>query len=296
MNAAPALFVQSCPAGCDAPMAQTDISMPEGPLRRCTACGQLVSAVSSNAYDEALKKWDTESGTAPTTASQVRHDRAALRRLANLRRLISAPDAGPPRLLDVGCSNGSFMLVASSLGWSVEGVEPSPKAAAAARSAGLTVHAGFLEDVSLPAASFDAICLIEVMEHLRDAVAMLATCRKLLRPGGVILVTTPNASSWTAHALGGRWESFSMSAMGGHISFFSPDSVAVLAGRCALRVVHLETRRVRLAEKSDSAFRRALARAGESLLDTPSRWLSAGHQMDAYLGWQAESPQAPSSK
>ena len=69
---------------------------------------------------------------------------------------------------------------------------------------------GYLEQAQFPDSSFDAITLIEIVEHLRDAKALLAECARILKPGGIVLVTTPNAHSWTARAMGARWAGFSL--------------------------------------------------------------------------------------
>src|SRR5213594_1127797 len=106
------------------------------------------------------------------------------------------------RLLDVGCALGDFLLEAKASGWDVEGVEVSSFAAQRARERGLRVTTGRLEDLDLPAASFDAITLYDSVEHLADPVATLAAARRLLVPGGLLHLVTPNVGGLQARVLG----------------------------------------------------------------------------------------------
>lgn len=109
-----------------------------------------------------------------------------------------APRRG--RVLDVGCSKGTFLEVARAEGWDAVGVDRNPHAAEAARARGLDVRCGDLIDWEAdPAAqgrpepgSFDVITLFDLIEHTTDPRATLAACRRLLRPGGLLVITTPN--------------------------------------------------------------------------------------------------------
>jgi 2-polyprenyl-6-hydroxyphenyl methylase/3-demethylubiquinone-9 3-methyltransferase len=112
--------------------------------------------------------------------------------------------------LDVGCGDGrtSGLWLAGS-GRSYAGVDVSSAAVEMARSAGL--EAQVIEDAAqLPFAdaSFDAVVCIEVLEHLfgaRDAATEMA---RILRPGGVAIISVPNIAYWRRRvdfALLGRW-------------------------------------------------------------------------------------------
>ena len=283
MSAAGGRYVERCPVGCAAALEPTDIVLVEGALLRCAECGQLVSQCTEDAYRAALAKWDTAMGTLPDGRSAARHEAVRRRWLAAILDLLgNTPSA--TRLLDVGCSSGAFLRTAAAVGLKVDGVEPSPEAAETARQAGFKVFSGVLEEARYPDGAFDAVTLIELVEHLREPRALLAECRRILRPGGVVMVTTPNAASWTARVLGAHWEVFSLRGMGGHVSFFNPDSLGLLAARTGFAVARLETRHVRLAEKDrNSRPVYVLAKLGVALLDGPSRLARAGHALSAFL-------------
>lgn len=99
-----------------------------------------------------------------------------------------------------------------------------------------------------------------------------------------MLITTPNAHSWTARAMGARWAGFSLNDMGGHISFFNPQSMRILATRCGLAVHHLETRNVRFFERGQCPpVMPAAAKIAAELLNWPARIAGTGHDLHAYL-------------
>jgi 2-polyprenyl-3-methyl-5-hydroxy-6-metoxy-1,4-benzoquinol methylase len=112
---------------------------------------------------------------------------------------------GRGRLLDVGCGDGSFLVTMSWAGWHAEGLDPDARAVAAARDRGLVVHHGTLDDVELPVASFDAITLSHVFEHLAQPLEALERCRALLRPDGLLWIATPNLGSPGHRRYGRDW-------------------------------------------------------------------------------------------
>lgn len=103
-------------------------------------------------------------------------------------------------LLDVGCGDGSFLLLMQAAGWTVMGIDPSRDAAVLAQRAGLDVRPSTLEADDLPKDWFDAVTMSRVLELLHDPVEALTTCKEILRPNGVIALATPNLSS-QGHAL-----------------------------------------------------------------------------------------------
>ncbi|HVL32827.1 MAG TPA: class I SAM-dependent methyltransferase [Actinomycetota bacterium] len=132
---------------------------------------------------------------------------------------------GQGRLLDVGCGLGLLLETARARGWQAVGVDPSPFSVAKARELGFEAHLGMLEDVDLPAGSFDAIALLQVVEHLPDPRPLLAACHLLLRPGGALLVATPNPASALARA---KRERFNYWIPPVHVAWYTPDSLSQL--------------------------------------------------------------------
>jgi len=136
------------------------------------------------------------------------------------------------KLLDVGCALGDFLLEARAAGWDVEGVEISAFAAQRAREQGLRVRTGRLEALDLPEASFDVITLYDAIEHLTDPVATLAAVRRLLKPGGLLHLVTPNVGGLQARLLGRHWYHYKP---GEHLFYFAPNTLRSTVERAGLR-------------------------------------------------------------
>jgi SAM-dependent methyltransferase len=113
------------------------------------------------------------------------------------------PEGGT--LLDIGCGNGDFMLLARAMGWKVVGVEPDPKAAALCASRGLDVLNGGIEAMVATGKRFDAVTLSHVIEHVPAPRETLAHCLELLRPGGMIWLGLPNPAAVGSKLFGTAW-------------------------------------------------------------------------------------------
>ncbi len=146
---------------------------------------------------------------------------------------LGARDRG--RLLDVGCGNGGFLRTMSGLGWDVRGVEPDPAAARmSAQAVGEVVHHGSIDTAPFADATFDVITLKHVIEHVDDPAVMLAHCRRLLRPGGKLVLLTPNARSLGGSMFGCDWLGWDVPR---HVFVFSSASIrAVLEAAGFVRV------------------------------------------------------------
>lgn len=276
-------YIAACPVGCAAPLVASDIVLPEGPLLRCAGCGQLVSQVSAARYWETMAQFDRADFNQPAGRELERRFQVARRRLDRIAGLLGKPPQDV-RLVDVGCSRGHFVAAAAKLGFQAEGVEPAPYIAAAAQSAGIRVHQGLLEEQQFPGESFDALTLFEVVEHLREPLLLLRECRRVLKPDGVLVISTGNSASWTVTAMGARWDYFHIAQDGGHISFFNPGAMRRLAANGGFTVERIETARVKFHEKADMPRWRYLpGKTVAELLNLPARLLGKGHDLLAYL-------------
>lgn len=104
------------------------------------------------------------------------------------------------RLLEVGCGDGWLLAALAGRGWLVEGLDFDPAAIAAARARGLTVRQGSLAEQAYADETFDAVVMVHVVEHVPDPSRLLSECLRVLKPGGAMVVVTPNAGG-----LGHRW-------------------------------------------------------------------------------------------
>ena len=112
------------------------------------------------------------------------------------------------RLLDVGCGHGLLLDEARRRGYQVKGLELSAANAGYARDVlNLDVEETGLESFASQE-GFDVVVLADVIEHLDDPVAAIEHCRKLLVPGGVLCVVTPDPSARIARFAGSKWWGF----------------------------------------------------------------------------------------
>lgn len=108
-------------------------------------------------------------------------------------------------LLDVGCGNGNYLEFARSAGWQVRGLDFDPAAVAAARAQGLDVLHGTIELLAGERARYDRITLSHLLEHAYDPWDILSSCHRLLKPGGVLWLDTPNMNSNGLAVFGPYW-------------------------------------------------------------------------------------------
>jgi len=110
------------------------------------------------------------------------------------------------RLLDVGCGEGFFLFNASKAGYIVKGIELSQDAAAYARSEfGLDVEAKSFEELRFSENHFDVVTLWQVLEHVPFPLIILKEIHRILKPGGMLVITTPDIGGIPAKILKKRW-------------------------------------------------------------------------------------------
>lgn len=138
--------------------------------------------------------------------------------------IMHLPASRRGRVLDVGCGAGETLTELRRLGWQTEGVEPDPRAAEHAIRRGLDVKVGLLEDQRYPSGSFDAITMSHVIEHVHDPIVLLAECRRVLKPNGLLVVTTPNVKSLGHHLFGRHWRVLEVPR---HLTVFSRETLTL---------------------------------------------------------------------
>jgi len=138
-------------------------------------------------------------------------------------------------LLDVGAGSGILMEEADKLGFKTIGVEPSEWLSKQARERGLNVLTGVLPHKNMPENAFDAITLIDVIEHVPDPGQVLRDIKPYLKKDGVLFIVTPDVSSPMAKLLGMKWWHFRLA----HIGYFSPNNLKFLAEKSGFEIVSL---------------------------------------------------------
>lgn len=145
------------------------------------------------------------------------------------------------RLLEVGCGEGDFLLVARSRGFDVSGIDISPNAVAMAnRRLGIeSVMPGTLDNLSLDEGVLDAVVFFDVIEHVRHPMAFLQHVYRLLKPGATVFIITPSLDSWSARVMGRYWMEYKVE----HLYYFSRRSVRQALHKAGFVQVMIEPNR-----------------------------------------------------
>lgn len=141
------------------------------------------------------------------------------------------------RILEVGSAYGYFLDVAAGA-YDVHGIEISEHAAAVSRSRGHNVFCGEVGDAPFRPDSFQAVVLLDCVEHLPDPLGTLRSLRRLLCPGGILFLTTGNHDAILARWMGKRWRLMTPPQ---HLYFFSADTMRRLVRAAGFRVCDMRT-------------------------------------------------------
>ena len=188
------------------------------------------------------------------------------------------PELPPGRMLEIGCASGAFLHQMAAKGWQVEGVEFSPKAAAAARALGYRVHAGSLETAPTPAEPFDLIVGWMVLEHLHDPILALKKLRSWIKPGGWLVLSVPNAGALETRIFRENWYALHLP---NHLYHFSRKTIRLVLSAAGWKLDKIHFQRVVF--DSIASFGYVLRKVGMSRLGTrlisfpeqPGYWMYA---------------------
>jgi 2-polyprenyl-3-methyl-5-hydroxy-6-metoxy-1,4-benzoquinol methylase len=142
------------------------------------------------------------------------------------------------RLLDVGCGTGNFLAQMRERGaWKVFGLDVNQKAVRYARQR-LQIEAfcGTLTDAQYPSAFFDVVTLWNVLEHLHSPIRTLEEVRRVLRPGGALILSVPNSRSMDARLFGPHWIGLDPPR---HLYTFDQRTLRLLLAQAGFRILEV---------------------------------------------------------
>ena len=141
------------------------------------------------------------------------------------------------RLLDVGCGGGFLVEAAIENGFNATGIEYNQDIVSWAKKRGVPVEQGDLKSKLKDSDKYDVVVLSAILEHMSDPASLLTDCKKILNPGGIILVSQasfdgllPRLFSWGWYALQPRE----------HYWHFTPKSLNKLTDVCNLQMLQLQ--------------------------------------------------------
>ena len=216
-------------------------------LLKCSRCSLVWVSNPPSARDLA-KLYSFESGyhrqTALAASCNTIDQRAAseYRFISGLRH--------PARLLDIGCSVGSFLRQAQLHGWKTTGIELSPDTARIGRERyGLDIRVGTVEEQRIPDESFEIVTLWDVIEHMTDPFAALAMIRPWLTRDGLLILETPNIRGLFPHIsyiVARRLDYWPHPEPPGHLFQFSKATITKALECAGFRLVSIADRRIPL--------------------------------------------------
>jgi SAM-dependent methyltransferase len=169
----------------------------------------------------------------PSRAKQLLAAAFPWRRVQYRNGLMHLEDLPPGRVLEVGCGSGAFLGAARTAGWDAEGIDFDAAAVAAANHRpGVRARIADIHDGALAPASYDAIVMNNAIEHLPDPKAVFARCAQLLKPGGRLVITTPNMAALGLGAFGGDWRGLEIPR---HLYLYTGKALRRLAGDAGFR-------------------------------------------------------------
>lgn len=134
-----------------------------------------------------------------------------------------APYKSAGKALDIGCGPGYFLTAAQKMGFDVHGLDPSDYIVSEAQKTwGDRVRLGLIESAGYPPENFDLVVAFDTFEHIYDPKKFLAAVHRVLKPGGVLAITTPDPTSLLSKVSGKNWVSFKLPE---HVFYWSPETI-----------------------------------------------------------------------
>lgn len=142
------------------------------------------------------------------------------------------------RVLDIGCGTCESLGYHASRGCRAVGVESDSNVSKIAVAHGYDVKIGLFSPEEYGSDSFDYVTLDQVFEHMTDPLACLLRISSVLRPGGAVVISTPNMDGWGVRFFGKKWINWHAPY---HLNLFTPDSLSRFAGSAGFDIRDIKT-------------------------------------------------------
>jgi len=169
-------------------------------------------------YSEYYNAWDLNNSGMDVSMMKRETFRSYLKRVT--------PYISSGTYLDIGCATGESLAVAKENGFDVYGVEVSPYGIQQCRKKfgeGRIIGEA-LKSTHFHADFFDLITLSDVLEHITEPGVFIGTVYNILKPGGFLMIVTPDTSSWIKKLMGKHWLHYKEE----HIYYYNKQSIMKL--------------------------------------------------------------------
>jgi len=236
-------FLTQCPL-CESEAARDFVSFESLRFLQCIPCGLIYKGAMDPAIQKAYDASYFEDGRAKYARRfehRVRKCSRQLRLMLDAPGLPESPRAADAsqRLLDVGCSAGYVMEAGQRLGLQAEGLDPSEHAVSLCLKRGLKASVGTLDALPFEDGAFDLITLKHTLEHVAAPLQALSELRRVLAPGGRLLVVVPDAAYWKRSLMRRRGGYFRPDRAGAeHHVYFEEHQLVDAGARVGLKAIH----------------------------------------------------------
>ena len=204
---------------------------------RCQKCGMVITldkdfkrTLDSNL--EIYTRKDYSKAYLSKGMQKILSERAK-KRLKELEKLVNGR-----KILDVGCSYGTFIKVAQERSWQAEGVEPCERTTQFLRkNTNLKVYCGTLAETKLDG-KLDVVSYWDVLEHVPDPVEELVVARKHLKKSGLLALQLPNFGSLSARIARQR---FGWLCPEDHLNHFTPKTLSFTLKKAGFEILEMKT-------------------------------------------------------
>ncbi len=143
-----------------------------------------------------------------------------------------------PEFLDVGCATGLLLKHMESFGWKSRGIELCTSSAAyGQKERKLDIFNGTIEEAGYRDNQFSVIHSSHLIEHLTNPSDYITEAFRILKPGGLLITTTPNTRSLQAWLFGKNWRS----AIADHMYLFSDKTLSSLLLSNGFKIITIKT-------------------------------------------------------
>lgn len=196
---------------------------------RCKKCGLVY--VNPRPTKQEIGKFYPKAYFLPPTDAKSGIDKYQYEKMKKIKKFKKAG-----KILDIGCGAGYFIAVAKENGWETRGVEVSKVAADYAwKKFGINVFAGELREAGYPDEYFDVVTLWHVLAHLLNPSETLAEVNRVLKKGGLLVLTVPNISGFQAKIFKEFWFHLDVPR---HLYFFEPSTLKQMLRKNGFKILN----------------------------------------------------------